>query len=164
MVLEILKHTPLWVYGLLLGLLYLGVTQSRPRQLSRTRALMLPMVMVVLSALGLISSFGATALHLGLWLAGLAVTALVAGELFTLVKARYHAHSGQFHVEGSWLPLLLILGIFLTKYLVGVLSALHSPLLAEPAVVAILCLFYGVLSGLFLARARRLWRLARQPE
>ncbi|EKE77061.1 DUF6622 family protein [Gallaecimonas xiamenensis] len=158
MLLEILRHTPLWVYGLLLGLLLLGLKQSRDRRLGLRQAYLLPLLMVALSLLGMASSFGWQGGMVLWWLAGLALAATLGRGLAGQVRGRYHRASGQFEVQGSWAPLLLILAIFFTKYGVGVMTALH-PSLFQPGPVAGLCLLYGALSGLFCARALGLWRL-----
>ena len=43
---QILTHTPLWVFGLFFGLVYLGYLQSRTRQVSRGRLIVLPLAML----------------------------------------------------------------------------------------------------------------------
>ena len=62
---------------------------------------------------------------------------------------------------GSGWPLLLILGIFLVKWAVGVELALQ-PMLAHDSHFALqIALVYGVFNGVFAARTGRLLRLAK---
>ena len=58
------------------------------------------------------------------------------------------------------MPLALILGIFLTKYFVGVELALQPTLASSSEFALQIGTLYGVFNGLFAARALRLWRLA----
>ncbi len=44
---QILAHTPAWVFGLLLGLIVLGLQQARNRQVKLWLAYLLPSGMVI---------------------------------------------------------------------------------------------------------------------
>ena len=57
--------------------------------------------------------------------------------------------------------MVLILGIFLTKYAVGVATAMQPALRAEVAFALPVAVLYGVFSGLFAGRTLGLLRLAR---
>lgn len=70
MFITIIQLTPVWVWGLLAGLVALGLSQSRQREMSLTRATILPMVMVALSLWGAYGAFGHLAVALGGWAAG----------------------------------------------------------------------------------------------
>jgi len=67
---------------------------------------------------------------------------------------------GRLSVPGSWLPLALMLGLFATKFAVGVLVALAPALRHDAAFAASAGLAYGAFSGLFLGRALALRALA----
>ena len=75
---------------------------------------------------------------------------------------RYDAAMRRFSLPGSWLPLALIMGLFLTKYFVGVVTALQPGLRGDPVFAFGFSVLYGAFSGVFVARAARLWRLASQ--
>lgn len=61
------------------------------------------------------------------------------------------------------MPLALILGIFLTKYLVGVELALQPALARDSDFALQIAALYGVFNGLFAAlRALRLWKLVQR--
>jgi hypothetical protein len=66
-------------------------------------------------------------------------------------------------MPGSVVPLLLILGIFMTKWLVGVQLAIVPRLAADVGFALPVAALYGVFTGLFAGRAARLWRLALRP-
>ena len=60
------------------------------------------------------------------------------------------------------MPLALILGIFLTKYLVVVELALQPALARDSGFALQIAALYGVFNGLFAAPALRLWKLAQR--
>jgi hypothetical protein len=82
-----------------------------------------------------------------------------------LAGTTYDAASRSFNVPGSWMPLALILGIFLTKYIVGVELAMQPALAEDGQYSLIVGGLYGLFSGTFAGRAARLWLLAlRSPS
>ena len=160
---QILVNTPVWVGGLLAVLLVLGFSQTRNRSVGVTRVALLPLVMSVLSLYSIMSTFGASALVLGIWLATTFVIMLLVMQLPLSDQASYDAASRQFQLPGSWIPMVLILGIFMTKYVVGVSVALHPDLKSHSNFSLAIVVLYGVFSGMFAGRALRLIRLALRP-
>lgn len=162
----IVQKTPSWVWGLLAALLWLGIGQLAPRQVRAPRVVLLPAAMAGLSAYGLVSAFGAAGQTGGILAAWLGAAALLAAAGLALwprpaAGARYDAASRRFHLPGSAVPLALIVGIFFTKYLVGVELALQPALARDAAFALEIAALYGLFNGVFVARAVRLWRLAR---
>jgi hypothetical protein len=74
--------------------------------------------------------------------------------------ARWSEEAGLLHVPGSWLPMVLIVGLFCIKYFAGASLALHPALAGDTAFAGLCSLAYGSFSGLFLARALSLRSLA----
>lgn len=162
----IIQRTPLWVWGLLAGLLWLGASQLRNRKAGLARTLLTPLAMTGLAVYGVASAFapaGQAAAALVAWLA--AATALAALALWFQptppAGTQYLPQARSFCVPGSPMPLALILGIFLTKYFVGVELALQPALAGSSEFALQIGVLYGMFNGLFAARALRLWRLAR---
>ena len=56
----------------------------------------------------------------------------------------------------------MMMAIFFTRYVVGVLLALFPALTRDPAVAAMVASLYGALSGVFIGRMLRLLRQARE--
>jgi hypothetical protein len=160
----ILKHTPLWVFGLFFGLAYVGYLQSKARLVSRHRLAVLPLAMLCLSFLGVWSSFGANLTAFGSW-----AFALLAVVTFSLALApprgvSYSAQSKLFMVPGSWIPLALMMCIFFTKYAVAVARAVNPGSSNSIAWVTVVCAICGLCSGFFLARALRVARIVKQRQ
>jgi len=163
MLLQIFQHTPLWVWGLLAGLVFLGWTQTRDREVGLARVTALPAVMLALSLGGVLSGFAHSALAIACWLAGAGLTIAVGGRLMHPRGASWSAERGLLHVPGSWLPMGLILALFAIKYTVGVSLAMHPALAHEPLFAGGFSLAYGLFSGLFAAKSLSLRRLASRP-
>lgn len=151
--LQILQHTPLWVFGLFIGLVFLGYSQTKTRLLSVKRLIIFPIVMLSLSVLGIASSFGIHLLSIAMWLCGLSLAFAINYWVVSPRDVRYLKDEQVFSIPGSWLPMVLIMVIFFTKYLVGVLLALHPETVHTPRFLVSACLVFGLSSGLFLARA-----------
>jgi len=160
MIFAILSHTPVWVWTLLAGLVALGLYQARDREMTLLRITILPLVLITLSFSGVVNAFGIYPTALGGWLAGVGIALTIGRHVVVSRGARWSAETGRVHVPGSWLPLVLILGLFCIKYYAGVTLAM-TPAAAHHASFAGLCgLAYGSFSGLFLARAIGLRNLA----
>lgn len=65
---------------------------------------------------------------------------------------------------GSWMPLALILCLFLTRFIVNVALAINPDLLQRSSTALAAGFIYGTFSGIFLARSLVTWRLARQAR
>jgi hypothetical protein len=162
MIPSILQHTPVWVWVLFCALITLGIAQTRTRQVSTARATILPILMISLSLSGVLSAFFQVPLACGAWIVGLFGSLQLAGESMAVRGASWSPQTRHFHIPGSFAPVTLILGLFVTKYVAGVVLALNPSLAANIWVVIPLSLVYGAFAGLFWARARSLRSLIRR--
>ena len=158
MILDILKHTPLWVYGLFVFLVYLGVLQSRTRSFTPVRLGILPAAMLAFSLYGVLSVFGASVPALVAWVVGLAACVWGIVALGFPRNATWSEETRTFTVPGSWLPLVIIMAIFFTRYTVNVSLALEPSLKQATGFIPAIGLLYGISSGYFLARALNIQR------
>ena len=163
MLMQILANTPLWVWGLLIALIGLGASQLFARRAGLARITILPAAMAVLSLYGTVSVFGTAAAMLLLWGATAALAAMWVALRPVPARTLYDAATRRFVLPGSALPMLIILGIFSTKYAVGVLLALRPGMRADLGFAETVAALYGLFSGVLAGRALRLWRLARPP-
>lgn len=168
-IVDIVRHTPAWVGGLLAGLTALGWMAARPSKAHVHRVLSMPLAMGALAVWGVVSAFGGApgrlAQLLPVWLACYAAVTSIGFRLAAPAGARYNAATRELHLPGSWVPLMLILGVFAMKYVIGVQLAMEPTLAQSSSFAFIVIALYGVVSGLFAARTVRLLRLAfgRQP-
>ena len=163
MMAQILINTPLWVWGLLAALLALGFSQARSRTAGLGRIILLPLGLGAFSLYGTVSAFGASPPVIGSWLAATTLLLLIVTQMPLPAGARYESATRQFHLPGSWVPMALILCIFLTKYVVGVSLVMHPELKANANFILAIGTLYGLYSGIFAGRAVRLIRLVLRP-
>ena len=162
-IVAIVKGTPPWVWGLLAVLLALGISQLSDRQTALRRVIIMPVAMLGLSLYGITSAFGRSG-QLGYamlaWLLAAAAAVALVLMFSTASSTCFNPATRSFAMRGSVVPLLLILGIFITKYVVGVELAMQPSAVRDIAFALPVGLLYGAFSGIFLARAASLLRLA----
>ncbi len=122
----IVTHTPLWVWLILAGLVYLGLQRTKTRELSSLR-IVIPAALFGLVAISrlVLGRFAEPALL------GTCAGLVVAFGLLMLVKPGRGARrteAGTVLIEGEWFSLGLILAIFSVNYGIAVVSAINPAL------------------------------------
>lgn len=167
MLIQILLNTPSWVFAVFALLLVLGSRQLIAHRVPLGRATIVPLVMIGLAVWGVLSALRnspAGLLALLAW-AGVAALMLVWVARRALPAAtHFEPATRSFRLPGSAVPLALMMAIFLTKYAVGVLMALHPQLSHHSAFALGVSALYGLFSGVFAGRAWRLIQLARASD
>jgi hypothetical protein len=156
MLLQIILRTPTWVWALFAFLFWQGLKLTRPNSTGLVRVTLVPVVMVCLSIYGTISAFGGHPDVLVVWLAAATTASLVLLKFPLPQDTLYDAAKKRVHQSGSLVPLALMMGIFFTKYGVGVSISLHPALTQEPTFFIAVSALSGAFSGVFAARALRL--------
>ncbi|MEJ8855307.1 DUF6622 family protein [Variovorax robiniae] len=160
MLLQILSHTPRWVFVLFAVLVWFGAKQLLASSVSLARTTVMPIAMTALSMSGVLSAFGDSPMALVGWaVAAIALAALLL-QRGAPAGTRYDADARRFHVPGSAVPLVLMMAIFVTKYAVGVVMAMHPELAHNHNLALGIGTLYGAFTGTFAGRAIRLWQLA----
>jgi len=153
---QMLSHIPLWVPVLFIGLVVLGFLQVRDRHVSLWRATILPVAMMVYSLYGVISSFGFSAVTIGLWLFGIAIAFGINCTFQYPRHAVYNPDKKVYEIKGSFIPMLLIMLIFWTKFLVGFGKGVQWDMVNTVVFMGVVSLCLGAFSGIFFAGG---WRL-----
>lgn len=157
----VVTHTPLWVWGLLAGLVALGLRQSRDQVLTPRRVLLLPAALGGWAFFSATQAFGWHLATVAAWLVGLGLG--YALNRWLMLPRRVQALAdGRFAIAGSWAPLVLFLTIFMLRYAVSASLAVVPDLATLPTFAAVACAFYGLPCGLLAARAQRVLQ-ARWP-
>ncbi|MEZ5728472.1 MAG: DUF6622 family protein [Burkholderiaceae bacterium] len=147
------SYVPTWVFVLLAVLVAIGYQQSRPRRVAPATVLAIAVAMAVYSGWSIVANFGLAPLAVTGWLAGFGLAAAIGARWFSQRGLSYDATSGRVHMPGSWLPMVLILGIFATRATLGTAAAIGMPITAASPLAAPLAGALGLLSGGFAARA-----------
>jgi len=153
LILEIIQHTPIWVFILFIGLVFLGYTQTKDREVKLKKIFTLPIAMILLSLFGVFSAFGTMITPVGLWFIGGFIFLLIGLKLSFPKNIKYNESEDVFYIPGSWMPMVLILVIFFIKYFVGVALARELSIIHELGFIIAISFLYGSLSGIFLSRS-----------
>ncbi|AKZ29061.1 DUF6622 family protein [Ralstonia pseudosolanacearum] len=161
MLASILSHTPTWVRVVFAGLVVLGFRQARPRMVSRRRLIVLPLAVAGSSLYGVALASGYSRLALAAWLLAMAVAFL----LMRLAPPRgIPAGAGDsVRVPGSWVPMAVIVGLFVSRYAYRVMLAIHPEVQHAAGFMALFSFVFGLLGGLLLARSILLAARAPRP-
>jgi len=154
MIQQIISHTPTYVWAILAFLVYRGVNAMSDRESTLRSLFIIPGVMLYLSLSSMADKFGLRDATIGLWAVGAAAGAALA---FTLMSGaiRVNRAAGTLIQRGSVVPLVLMMAIFISKYVVAVVFAMQPALTQNPPVVGAVCLMFGLFNGIFLGRLLR---------
>lgn len=160
MFLQILQNTPRWVFAVFFALLWLGLRQSLSRQMRLKRVLLPALALTALSLYGVLSAWPTQPMTLLCWLLAAIATGWGVQRQPVPEGTRYDPDQQRFTVPGSWVPLAAMMGLFLTKYGVGVALVMQADWVHEAGFPLVCSAVYGGFSGLFMGRVGRLWALA----
>lgn len=154
MLIQILSHTPFYVWAILALLVYRGVIAMRTREVKVSKMFIIPVIMLVLSLQDVFVKFGFTGVAFAAWtVAAVATMALV--RRFSAARVTQSSTAGSVIVPGSTAPLSMMMAVFATKYGASVAVAIAPHLLADIVFSAALCALFGVLNGYFFGRVAR---------
>ena len=158
-----LAHVPPWVFGVFVLLLALGILLSRPRAVHPVAPVLMAAGFIAYSLYGVISSFDLSPASVLPWAAGALASVFLGGRLFGPSGMTRVTGTGKILVPGSWVPLALMMGIFLAKFVVGFVRGAHLPVGTQAWFAPAVCAALGCLSGGFTTRALNVRRFARSP-
>jgi hypothetical protein len=161
MLMQMLTHTPLFVWAILAFLVVRGVLATREREANLRKLFIIPAVMLALALQDIAMRFGLMGPALAAWGAGMLATAL---PIWFLGRTRIVAGAtpGSLRLRGSWAPLCVMLAVFAIKYTAIVATVLHPQLRQDALFAAALCGASGLSNGYFLGSlARELKAVAR---
>lgn len=151
-VITILSHTPIWVWVLLAFLISRGIMALRPREVSPSRILIIPVVFLVWGLTGMVGADG-LATKLALFAGGLLVGLAGGRALASLLPApRWSRATGLLAMPGSPIALIVIGVAFATKYVGTVALALNPDVTVHAEIASAMAAAGGLFAGLFWGR------------
>ena len=156
---QILMYTPRWVFGLLTGLIILGIIQTRPRQVPVVAAFILPIAMMLMSVIGLLMTIGFVWKSILFWSLGAILATSLIAKFVVNSTVTYDQTIRRFTLRGSWIPLLIIVAIFCTRYLLAMCIGMNLKIVQELYFVPAISLILGSLSGYFIAQGVHYFRI-----
>lgn len=154
MLIQILTHTPIYVWAILAFLVHRGMIAMRDRDVEVRKLCIIPIVMLALSLQDISAKFGLDGIALAAWIAGVALAlppALVSGAN----RVAPGAAPGTVRVRGSRVPLALMMAVFFTKYTASVMLAVFPQAHQNALVAGTVCVLFGLFNGVFLGRLGR---------
>ena len=152
MLINFLTNTPFYVYWIFFSLLFVGISQLRTRSVGLKRALIIPIVLIILSIYGLISDFGITLFSTSIWIVGMILALILNSMIKKKKEIIYFKETKTFMIAGSFIPLTMMMLLFCVKYTVGAVTTLELEVLYNSSFIGIFSLLYGIFTGTYLLR------------
>lgn len=156
MLIQILTHTPFYVWAILALLVYRGVIAMRTREIAVTKMFIIPAIMLALSLQDMHAKFGFAGVAFVTWTVA-AVATMGVVLRFGAARVSPAGNAGHVIVRGSMAPLAMMMATFATKYCASVAVAMAPHLRSDVVFSAALCALFGLLNGYFLGRVARDW-------
>jgi hypothetical protein len=130
-IIQILVHTPWWVYALFAFLVWRGISACRPADVTLYHLALVPALLTGWGLTDLARRYGAELAALAPWLLALAIGIAVGAAILRGVPVRDDRGRGIIHRPADFTVLPLILLAFGIKYSFAVAAALSPDLLLD---------------------------------
>lgn len=129
--LDIVSHTPVWVWLILLLLIWRGLAAAQDREVTAKRMIILPLVIAYLAFGGMVAAAGNTSGFIAVAI-GVGLGVLAGVGRFNATGAD-QIEPGVLRLQGEWVTMITVLSIFGLHYADGVLAVANPALVAMPA-------------------------------
>jgi len=151
---EIVIHTPVWVWVLLAFLIYRGVAALQTREIQPSRALIVPLVFLIWGGRGLLERAADQPVALIAYGVALAAGLAIGWGLSTLAAPpTFIGSTGLLRLPGSPISLIVICAAFAAKYGLAVALGTTPELGASAAFATLSGATGGLTAGIFWGRA-----------
>ena len=151
MLIQILTHTPIYVWAILAFLVQRGLVAMRDRDVDLKRLVVIPAAMLVLSLQDMGAKFGLGGWPLATWTACAAAVAPLAALIGT-DRIAPSTTPGSVRVRGSRAPLVMMMAVFCTKYAASVTLSVAPQLRHDTPFAVAVCALFGLFNGWFIGR------------
>ena len=156
-IVQLLSHTPLYVWAILAFLVHRGTVAMRDREVEFRKLCIIPLVMLGLSLQDMSAKFGFDGLALAAWSGGALATLLLVMRQGG-VRIAAGSVPGSLWVGGSRVPLAMMMAVFFTRYAASVMLAVFPQAQQNALAAGVVCTLFGLFNGVFVGRlARDLW-------
>jgi prepilin signal peptidase PulO-like enzyme (type II secretory pathway) len=152
---EAIKHTPVWVFPLIVLVLWLGARNLQNRERPIAALYVLPLILLILAVVNLASSRANLILVIPAFVASLAIGAAIG---WNLVPRNTTAIQGQgrIRVPGSVVPLLMVIAAIILRYAIGYIYGRWPELRTDPTLALEFSATSALLAGVVWGRILRL--------
>lgn len=149
--LKIITNIPLFVWPLFALLLLNGLRSTKSNGVPLAVLLLIPSIFFGWSLSSFFGKFGTTPLTILLWILCLGMGFLI-GFLHTRkLSLQFDRPKGKVKMPGSWIPLMLSMSMFTSKFSIGMMSSM-KPHLNGSLLFFSLELFSTIILGFFAGR------------
>jgi glucan phosphoethanolaminetransferase (alkaline phosphatase superfamily) len=143
---EILAHTPFWVWIVLTALMVLGLGATRPRSRSYVELMTPSLIFTVLAIAKLAYGRFETIALFGTLIGGGA--ALVLFVIFKPARDTQRLADGRYMIKGEWMTFVIIMAVFIVNYTDNAMAATTPDMAASTTMMLIVAATNGY-SALF---------------
>ena len=154
---QIVTHTPVYVFPALAYGVFAGIRGLRPRSVSIQTMPILPAVFLVLAITSLVTAASVLPTAVFAWVVALAAGIALGASLMAARVLQVDRDRSRVTVGGSATALVLFLAIFALKYMNGVVHARNAGLAAAPAFILAVTVLSGVSTGIMVGRVAKLF-------
>jgi hypothetical protein len=157
----IIKHTPVWVFPLIAGAIWLASLSLRERTRNVRSLFVFPLLMLALSIGNAMRTSAPPLLAVADWI-GCAAAGAAIGWSLARKPLRIDPLAGRITLAGSIVPLGITIAIVVLRYSFGYLYGRYPELRADPSYALVLIAGGAFLGGVTLGRYGRLGLWYRQ--
>jgi len=154
---QIVGHTPLYVFLALAYGLFAGFRALRPRPTALFAMPIMPAVFLVLSVASLVSAASVLPTAALAWVAALGVGVALGASVLAAEVVAIDRSRGRMTVGGSAMVLVLFVAIFGLKYFNGVVHGTNPTLAGAPGFILAMTAISGLSTGIMIGRIARLF-------
>lgn len=160
-VFSIIAHTPLWAWVVLAGLVWLGIMRMKDREVGLRGLVLFPLILVALSIYNLVATGQPLAA-----LAGAGIGGLLGAAAGLYLERRYPPvpmGDGRLRLKGEWTSLLVVLTVFIIRYVAAVTGAVDPAFAHSDGFVLVTAGLSGCFVVMLVTRTLLRVRLALAP-
>src|SRR6185437_3979816 len=149
---QILRHTPVWVYVLFVYLAWRGINACRPGDTSLAKLAVIPLLFLVWGLYEVARMYGWSAATFGIWCVAFLVGAGIGFAIVRVMPLSVDRRRGVIHRPADYTVLPLILLAFGTKYALNVTAIVSPQTLRDPDMRILGLVASGLFAGIFVGK------------
>lgn len=153
---EIVIHTPVWVYLLLIYLIFIGIKETKSRVIKLPRIFIGPTILSALSIHTLMTTvLEAGYLIIGSWILGIVFGGILGWWQMKRLRIQVDKKRFLIHIPGTWSSMCVLLTIFAARYYLGYEQATNPILTEQLGFKVSLLAVMGICTGFFIGKSIR---------
>jgi len=157
-ILAVLRNTPWWTWVLLAYLILQGIRAMRGGSTSLLRLSIVPIAFAAWGLWGIFDRFDGSRFSIAIWLMSVGIGFTFGMVHMASLNVGINKRERTLELPGSSIALISGLLVFMIKYVLAVLSAIHPQVLTETWFLIVDVGITGLVAGLFAGRLFNLWQ------